>query len=740
MRAEIETVAIEEEPAAKDGDELRRTLLDKFAAFAKNGKKISSEALAAITAIEELDRLSDAIAAHLTGPISERQKLLETASPSARARLLAKRLSRELEIVKVERKVRGRVKDQIERSHREYYLNEQMKAIQKELGEDAGADIEDLKRRVREAGMSEQARRKCEQELKKLGMMSSMSAEASVIRTFVETLLGLPWKKRAKVNRDLQAAQKILDEDHYGLEKVKERILEYLAIQQRVQNAKAPILCLVGPPGVGKTSLGRSIARATNRAFARVALGGVRDEAEIRGHRRTYVGALPGKIMQGMARAGVKNPLFMLDEIDKLGMDFRGDPSSALLEVLDPEQNSAFADHYIEVDYDLSEVMFITTANTLHIPPALADRLEIIRLSGYTEDEKIRIAERHLLPKQFRENGIGEGEAVFRPRALRDIIRYYTREAGVRSLERCISKVCRKLVFGAVIKQKNAAEKPAVAPDKPAEAVVEKSPLPAKGGDKQAPTLAADAKPLVGDGGRALVVDGSSLKKHLGVRQFKFGAAAEEEKIGQVTGLAWTEVGGELLRIEAVKLPGRGKIIRTGKLGEVMRESVEAAMSVVRARSRALGIAENFQKTCDIHVHLPEGAIPKDGPSAGIGVAAAIASVLTGIAVRPDVAMTGEITLGGEVLPIGGLKEKLLAAHRGGIRRVILPEENRRHLEEVPANVRGKFAFHFVRWIDEVFDLALVRPPRPLPAKLRRERASAPPPPPPASAPPSAPH
>ena len=742
LRAKAEIIRPTESPSADNASALRRTLLSQFTAFVKHGKKISPDLLTMVNGLEDLDRLADAIAGHFPAPIAVRQKLLEESSVTARAESLLKRLGRELEVIKLERKIRGRVKDQIEKSHREYYLNEQAKAIQKELGEDGNSGADDLRRRVREAKMPEQTKRKCEQELKKLGMMSMMSAEATVARTYIETLLGLPWRKVSRVNGDIHRAQKILDEDHFGLAKVKERILEHLAIQERVQNAKAPILCFVGSPGVGKTSLGRSIARATDREFVRVALGGVRDEAEIRGHRRTYVGSLPGKILQGMARAGVKNPLFMLDEIDKLGMDFRGDPASALLEVLDPEQNHAFVDHYVEVDYDLSQVMFITTANTLNVPPALADRLEIIRISGYTEDEKIQIARRHLLPKQFKENGVADGEANFRAPALRDIVRYYTREAGVRNLERMISKVCRKVVMNAAMriadKKESAAEKPAETaespPEKPTmEFVPADKPAEEKSAAESESPKKSNAKDM-----QPIFITPQRLRKFLGVRQFKFGVAADSEKIGQATGLAWTESGGELLSIEAVCLPGQGKILRTGKLGEVMRESVEAAVSVVRARTESLGIEKDFHRKSDIHVHLPEGAIPKDGPSAGIGIAAAVASALNGIAVRADTAMTGEITLRGEILPIGGLKEKLLAAHRGGVKRVILPEENRKDMEEVPANVRGKFEILFVKWIDEVFDLAMKEPPRPLKKKAQKPRvksASAEEKPPPTSPP-----
>jgi ATP-dependent Lon protease len=557
----------------------------------------------------------------------------------------------------------------MEKSQREYYLNEQVKAIQKELGEgEEGADIEELDRKIKAARMPKQARQKAEAELKKLKLMSPMSAEATVVRNYIDTLIGLPWKKKSKINNDLANAQKVLDEDHYGLEKVKDRIVEYLAVQQRVDRLKAPILCLVGPPGVGKTSLGQSIARATNRKFVRMALGGVRDEAEIRGHRRTYIGSMPGKILQNLAKAGVRNPLYLLDEVDKMGQDFRGDPSSALLEVLDPEQNHTFVDHYVEVDYDLSDVMFVATANTMNIPPPLLDRMEVIRLSGYTEDEKLNIALRYLLPKQMTNNGVKKGELDVSEAAVRDIIRYYTREAGVRSLERELSKICRKVVKGSLLK---------------------------KGAGKSKVTP-------------------RNLDKYLGVRRYTFGMAEKEPQVGQVTGLAWTEVGGELLTIEAAVMPGKGNIIRTGSLGDVMKESVEAARSVVRSRARKLGIRDEVFEKTDIHIHLPEGATPKDGPSAGIAMTTAFVSALTGIPVRPDVAMTGEITLRGDVLAIGGLKEKLLAALRGGIKTVLIPEENVKDLTEIPDNVKNRLELIPVKWIDRVLEIALQRQPQPL--------------------------
>ncbi|MCL2162694.1 MAG: endopeptidase La, partial [Betaproteobacteria bacterium] len=578
-------------------------------------------------------------------------------------------IENEIDILQVEKRIRGRVKRQMEKSQREYYLNEQVKAIQKELGEtEDGADLEEMEKKIKTAGMPKEALAKTHAEFKKLRMMSPMSAEATVVRNYVDTMIGLPWKKRSRVSKDLAGADKILNKDHYGLEKVKERILEYLAVQQRVDKVKAPILCLVGPPGVGKTSLGQSIARATNRKFVRMALGGVRDEAEIRGHRRTYIGSMPGKILQNMTRVGVKNPLFLLDEVDKLGMDFRGDPSSALLEVLDPEQNHTFQDHYIEVDYDLSDVMFVATANTLNIPPPLLDRMEVIRLSGYTEDEKVNIAHRYLLPKQLKNNGLKQTELAITDEALRDICRYYTREAGVRGMEREVSKICRKVVKSLVLKPRAS----------------------------------------------KLVVNCKNLDKYLGVRRFNFGMAEKQNQIGQVTGLAWTEVGGELLTIEAVSLSGKGKIVTTGKLGEVMQESIQAALSVVRRRARSLGIESDFYQKSDIHIHLPEGAIPKDGPSAGSAITTALVSVLTSIPVCCDVAMTGEITLRGEVLPIGGLKEKLLAAVRGGITRALIPEENVKDLTEIPDNIKNMIEIIPVRWIDQVLELALERKPVPL--------------------------
>ncbi|MDR2451823.1 MAG: endopeptidase La [Candidatus Accumulibacter sp.] len=652
---------------------LRRAVLGQFDQYVKLNKKIPPEILTSISGIEEAGRLADTIAAHLPLKLEQKQEVLELFPVRARIERLLSQLETEIDILQVEKRIRGRVKRQMEKSQREYYLNEQVKAIQKELGEgEDGTDLEELEKKARGAGMSKEGLAKVQSELKKLKLMSPMSAEATVVRNYIETLIGLPWRKKTRISRDLSAAEKVLNKDHWGLEKVKERIIEYLAVQQRVDRMKAPILCLVGPPGVGKTSLGQSIATATGRKFVRMSLGGVRDEAEIRGHRRTYIGSMPGKILQNMTKVGVKNPLFLLDEVDKMGQDFRGDPSSALLEVLDPEQNSTFADHYVEVEYDLSEVMFVATANTMNIPAPLLDRMEVIRLSGYTEDEKINIASRYLLPKQMKATGLKKTELTVAESALRDIVRYYTREAGVRGVEREISKICRKAVKTLLLRKKQ----------------------------------------------KRIAVSSRNLDKFLGVRRFNFGVAERENQIGQVTGLAWTEVGGELLTIEAVVLPGKGKTITTGKLGEVMQESVQAALSVVRKRSRSLGIADDFYQKNDIHIHLPEGAIPKDGPSAGIGLCTAMVSALTGIPVRCDVAMTGEITLRGEVLPIGGLKEKLLAAVRGGLQRVLIPEENVRDLAEIPDNIKNKLEIIPVKWIDKVLELALERLPEPLPEEV----------------------
>ncbi|MBK9245772.1 MAG: endopeptidase La [Burkholderiales bacterium] len=648
---------------------LRRAIVTQFDQFVKLNKKIPAEILTSIAGIDDPGRLADTIAAHLPLKLEQKQKVLEMFGLTERLEHLLAQLETEIDILQVEKRIRGRVKRQMEKSQREYYLNEQVKAIQKELGEgEEGADIEELDRKIKAARMPKQARQKAEGELKKLKLMSPMSAEATVVRNYIDTLIGLPWKKKSKINNDLANAQKVLDEDHYGLEKVKDRIVEYLAVQQRVDRLKAPILCLVGPPGVGKTSLGQSIARATNRKFVRMALGGVRDEAEIRGHRRTYIGSMPGKILQNLAKAGVRNPLYLLDEVDKMGQDFRGDPSSALLEVLDPEQNHTFVDHYVEVDYDLSDVMFVATANTMNIPPPLLDRMEVIRLSGYTEDEKVNIAMRYLLPKQMTNNGVKKSELEVSETAVRDIIRYYTREAGVRALERELSKICRKVVKGSLLKA-------------------------AEGKTKVTPR---------------------NLDKYLGVRRYTFGMAEKEPQVGQVTGLAWTEVGGELLTIEAAVMPGKGNTIRTGSLGDVMKESVEAARTVVRSRARRLGIKDEIFDKTDIHVHMPEGATPKDGPSAGIAVTTALVSALTGIAVRPDVAMTGEITLRGDVLAIGGLKEKLLAALRGGIKTVLIPEENVKDLAEIPDIVKNRLELVPVKWIDRVLEIALKSQPQPL--------------------------
>jgi len=653
---------------ATEIEAMRRALVGQFDQYVKLNKKIPPEILTSLAGIEEAGRLADTIAAHLPLKLEQKQQVLEMFEVKARLEHLLSQLEAEIDILQVEKRIRGRVKRQMEKSQREYYLNEQVKAIQKELGDgEDGADLEEVEKRIKAAHMPKEARKKAEAELKKLRLMSPMSAEATVVRNYVDTLVNLPWKKRSKISRDIAAAEKILDADHYGLEKVKERIVEYLAVQIRVDKVKAPILCLVGAPGVGKTSLGKSLARATNRKFVRMSLGGVRDEAEIRGHRRTYIGSMPGKILQNMTKVGVRNPLFLLDEVDKMGMDFRGDPSSALLEVLDPEQNHTFTDHYVEVEYDLSEVMFVATANTLNIPPALLDRMEVIRISGYTEDEKVNIATRYLLPKQLKNNGLKKDEVLVSDSAIRDIVRYYTREAGVRNLERDISKICRKVVKLLVTK------------------------------DKQ----------------KRIRVTPKNLDKFVGVRRFNYGIAEKKNQIGQVTGLAWTEVGGELLTIEAVTMPGKGKTITTGKLGEVMQESIQAALSVVRNRSSKLGVAEDFYQKNDIHVHLPEGATPKDGPSAGIGICTAMVSVLTGIPVRADLAMTGEITLRGEVLVIGGLKEKLLAAHRGGVKTVLIPDENVKDLVEIPDNIKNRLEILPVKWIEQVLELALERLPEP---------------------------
>jgi len=648
---------------------LRRAVTQQFDQYVKLNKKIPPEILTSISGIDDAGRLADTIAAHLPLKLEAKQAVLDLFSVSARLEKLLELLEHEVDILQVEKRIRGRVKRQMEKSQREYYLNEQVKAIQKELGEgEEGADLEEIAKKIESARMPKEARKKVDAEFKKLKLMSPMSAEATVVRNYIETLVNLPWSKKSKVKHDLALAEEVLNEEHYGLDKVKERILEYLAVQQRVDKVKAPILCLVGPPGVGKTSLGQSIARATGRKFVRMALGGVRDEAEIRGHRRTYIGSMPGKVLQSLSKVGVRNPLFLLDEIDKLGMDFRGDPSSALLEVLDPEQNHTFGDHYIEVDFDLSDVMFVATSNSLNIPPALLDRMEVIRLAGYTEDEKVHIVQTYLLPKQIKNNGVKDGELEIAESAIRGIIRYYTREAGVRSLEREVSKICRKTIKGIALKQFT---------------------------DK-------------------VVVTDENLNDFLGVRKYSYGEATKENQVGQVVGLAWTEVGGDLLTIEAAVMPGKGNIIRTGQLGDVMKESVEAARSVVRSRARRLGITDDMFEKRDIHIHVPDGATPKDGPSAGVGMCTAFISVLTGIPVRADVAMTGEITLRGQVLKIGGLKEKLLAAHRGGIRTVIIPGENERDLKEIPENIKADLDIRPVKWIHEVLQIALERMPEPL--------------------------
>ena len=659
---------LESEPAdGREIEALTRSLLAHFEQYVKLNKKTPPEILASLSTIDDPSRLADTIAAHLAVKIEQKQAILEIHDTRERLELLVARVEEEIDLLQVEKRIRGRVKRQMEKSQREYYLNEQMKAIQKELGDmdESPNEVDDLARRIETAGMSKEARSKATTELNKLKMMSPMSAEATVVRNYVDWLVNVPWKKRTRIGRDLGKAEAVLEADHYGLEKVKERIVEYLAVQTRVKKLKGPILCLVGPPGVGKTSLGQSIARATNRKFVRMSLGGVRDEAEIRGHRRTYIGALPGKIVQNLAKAGVRNPLFLLDEVDKMSMDFRGDPSSALLEVLDPEQNHAFNDHYLEVDYDLSHVMFVATANTLNIPPPLLDRMEVIRLSGYTEDEKLNIAERYLVPKQMENAGLKTEELTISQDAILDIIRYYTREAGVRNVEREIAKICRKVVKKKV-------------------------------GDKVEGTVE---------------VTTDNLGDYLGVKRHRFGRKEDEDRVGQVTGLAWTEVGGDLLTIEAVVMSGKGKPTYTGQLGDVMQESIQAAMTVVRARAAALGIDEKFYQRRDIHIHVPEGATPKDGPSAGVGMCTAVVSALTGIPVRADVAMTGEITLRGEVLAIGGLKEKLLAALRGGIRLVLIPEENARELVEIPEDIKDSLDIQPVKWIDQVLDIALARPP-----------------------------
>ena len=680
--ANVVPVAPETGPSP-ESEALRRAVVAQFEQYVKLNKKIPQEILASLSGIDDAGRLADTISAHLPLKLEQKQKMLEVTGTSRRLENLLSQLEAEIDILQVEKRIRGRVKKQMEKSQRDYYLNEQVKAIQKELGEgEEGADIEELEKKIIAAQLPKEAQKKADAELKKLKLMSPMSAEATVVRNYIDTLIGLPWRKKSRINNSIANAEQVLDTDHYGLEKVKERIIEYLAVQQRVDKLKAPILCLVGAPGVGKTSLGQSVARATNRRFVRMALGGVRDEAEIRGHRRTYIGSMPGKILQNMTKVGVRNPLFLLDEIDKMGADFRGDPSSALLEVLDPEQNHTFQDHYVEVDFDLSDVMFVATSNTLNIPPALLDRMEVIRLSGYTEDEKVHIAFDHLLPKLMKNNGVQEGELTIEESAIRDIVRYYTREAGVRALEREISKICRKVV---------------------------KQLLAVNPGTKVRGKKALPSQPLVN-----IKVDSDNLSEFLGVRRFSFGQAEKENKVGQVTGLAWTEVGGDLLTIEVADMPGKGVVLRTGSLGDVMKESVEAARTVVRARAQRWGIQNTAFEKRDLHVHFPEGATPKDGPSAGIAITTAMVSALTGIPVRSDVAMTGEITLRGEVLPIGGLKEKLLAAHRGGIKLVMIPEENVKDLAEIPDNVKNYLEIIPVRWIDRVLEVALQHMPKPL--------------------------
>ncbi len=670
FKAQVNTLSADELDE-REIDVLSRSVLAQFDQYVKLNKKIPPEILSSLSGIEDPARLADTIAAHMSLKIPDKQTLLETECIRERLEHIIGFMETEIDLLEVEKRIRGRVKRQMEKNQREYYLNEQMKAIQKELGEmdDGQNEVDELTAKIKAASMSKEATAKATSELNKLKMMSPMSAEASVVRNYIEWLTGVPWKKKTKVRNDLVRAEKVLEEDHYGLSEVKERILEYLAVQQRVSKIKGPILCLVGPPGVGKTSLGQSIARATNRKFVRMALGGVRDEAEIRGHRRTYIGSMPGKIVQNLSKAKVKNPLFLLDEIDKMSADFRGDPASAMLEVLDPEQNHNFADHYLEVDYDLSDVMFIATSNSMNIPGPLLDRMEVIRIPGYTEDEKYNIAERYLFPKQRKNNGLKDGEMTLAESAIRDVIRYYTREAGVRSLEREIAKVCRKVVKKAL---------------------------------------------LLKDKSTNIDITSENLEEYLGVKRFRYGEVEENDRVGQVNGLAWTEVGGDLLTIEAAIVPGKGKQFLTGKLGDVMKESIQAALTVVRSRAPSLGIAPDFADKNDLHIHVPEGAIPKDGPSAGVGMCTALVSALTDIPVKADVAMTGEITLRGEVLPIGGLKEKLLAAHRGGIKTVIIPEENRRDLKEIPENILKFLDVHPVKWIDDVLGLALQRMPLPL--------------------------
>ncbi len=702
-RADIAVLAAVPPLDQRETEAAAKSLVSLFEQYVKLNRKIPPELLTTLSGLEDPVRVADTVAAHLGVRVADKQRVLEAEDVGARLELLIGFVDGEIDVQQIEKRIRGRVKSQMEKSQREYYLNEQMKAIQKELGdlEEAPNEIEDLARRITAAKMPEAVEAKARAEHNKLKQMPPMSAEATVVRNYLDWLLQVPWSRRTKVRRDLLAAEKVLDHDHYGLEKVKERILEYLAVQQRVRKLKGPILCLVGPPGVGKTSLGKSIAKATNRKFSRISLGGVRDEAEIRGHRRTYVGSLPGRLIQNLAKVGSRNALLMLDEIDKMSMDFRGDPSSAMLEVLDPEQNHTFNDHYLEVDVDLSEVMFIATANSLNIPGPLLDRMEVIRIPGYTEDEKINIGERYLVPKQQKANGLKPGELQIEESALRDIVRYYTRESGVRNMEREIAKICRKSVKQLTLA---AAKKPG----KNARGVARN----AKAKAKARATAAAAAKAAASRAAaiKTLVVSESNLSDYLGVRRHDFGRAEEQNEIGVVTGLAWTQVGGELLSIEASVVPGKGKTQFTGKLGEVMRESIQAAMSVVRARAERFGIDRDFHQNIDVHVHVPEGATPKDGPSAGIAMCTALVSALTRIPVRADVAMTGEITLRGRVLPIGGLKEKLLAAHRGGLKRIIIPHDNAKDLVEIPDNIKGSLEIHPVKWIDQVLDLAMAEP------------------------------
>ncbi|MAO60068.1 MAG: endopeptidase La [Alcanivorax sp.] len=657
-------------PSDSEQDALSRSLLAKFEEYVKLSKKVAPEIMNSVSSIDEISRLADTISAHLQLKLEEKQDVLEMVDVRERVEHLVALMESDMDVLKVEKRIRGRVKKQMEKSQREYYLNEQMKAIQKELGDldESGNELEDLEKKIESVGMPKDAKEKTRNELNKLRMMSPMSAEATVVRSYLDWMTSVPWKKRSRVRHDIAHAKKILDQDHYGLEEVKERILEFLAVQSRVGKVKGPVLCLVGPPGVGKTSLGQSVARATNRKFVRMALGGVRDEAEIRGHRRTYIGSLPGKVIQKLSKVGVRNPLFLLDEVDKMGMDMRGDPASALLEVLDPEQNHTFSDHYLEVDYDLSETLFVCTSNSMNIPAPLLDRMEVIRLPGYTEDEKVNIASQYLIPKQIKSNGLKDGEVVFSDDTLRHVIRHYTREAGVRGLEREISKICRKVVKEHLLAKNDA----------------------------------------------AVTLDEEKVEHYLGVRRYSYGLAEEADQVGQVTGLAWTSVGGELLTIEGVSTPGKGRVTTTGSLGDVMQESIQAAWTVVKSRSRHLGIRRRQLERNDLHIHVPEGATPKDGPSAGIGMCTTMVSMLTGIPVRADVAMTGEITLRGQVLAIGGLKEKLLAAHRGGIKTVLIPQENERDLKEIPENIKQALDIRPVKWIDQVLEVALTHTPTPL--------------------------